>query len=35
MYTIIAGVLHFVKGFLKNYQKTGRYLEMKYLPVWL
>ena len=33
MYTIITGTLQFVKGFLKIKQKTGRYLEMKYLPV--
>ena len=32
MYTIIAGVLHFVKRFLKKIKK-GRYLEMMYLPV--
>ena len=33
MYTIIAGVLQFVKGFFEKIKKTGRYLEMKYLPV--
>ena len=33
MYTIIADALQFVKGFLKKIKKTGRYLEMKYLPV--